>query len=209
MTLQILWLLSTSSFPFPVNLLKEMVYVYYLFFTSYSLTSAPTPSLKIPNLLIQWSLFFPFLCWVLRIFFWLRHCAVRGILVPWPGIEPAPTDWKHGVLTTGSPGKSQPMVTFQLTASFRLSDLWWCRYLVFIPSSLKPFLPRLVLWHGSFLTLLLLMTIFSGFQVSSSPCPLHSQSNSKSSALLKTLYKTPWTISSIPKLSTTTYISKF
>ena len=27
-------------------------------------------------------------------------------LVPWPGIEPGPLHWEHGVLTTGPPGKS-------------------------------------------------------------------------------------------------------
>ena len=28
------------------------------------------------------------------------------ILVPQPGIEPGPLQWKHGFLTTGPPGKS-------------------------------------------------------------------------------------------------------
>ena len=28
-----------------------------------------------------------------------------GILVPWPGIEPTPLLWKHGILTSGLPGK--------------------------------------------------------------------------------------------------------
>ena len=27
-------------------------------------------------------------------------------LVPWPGIDPSPLHWEHGVLATGSPGKS-------------------------------------------------------------------------------------------------------
>ena len=38
-----------------------------------------------------------------------RHnpcCAACGILVPWPGIEPAPLHWKRRVLTSGLPGKS-------------------------------------------------------------------------------------------------------
>ena len=39
-------------------------------------------------------------------FFWLCHTAC-GILVPQPGIKPPPLNWKHGVLTTGPPGKSQ------------------------------------------------------------------------------------------------------
>ena len=38
-----------------------------------------------------------------------------GTLVPWPGSEPTPQDWKHGVLTTRPPGK------FRNTAS------WWWR----------------------------------------------------------------------------------
>ena len=32
---------------------------------------------------------------------------VRGILAPWPGIEPAPPTLEDEVLTTGPPGKSQ------------------------------------------------------------------------------------------------------
>ena len=38
-------------------------------------------------------------------FFWL-HCVVCGILVPRPGKEPVPLQWKLGVLTMGPPGKS-------------------------------------------------------------------------------------------------------
>ena len=34
------------------------------------------------------------------------YCAARGILVPWPGIEPAPLTLECGVLTTGPLGKS-------------------------------------------------------------------------------------------------------
>ena len=37
--------------------------------------------------------------------FWLRRSACR-ILVCWPGSNPCPLQWKHGVLTTASPGKS-------------------------------------------------------------------------------------------------------
>ena len=36
-------------------------------------------------------------------FFGLSHVA-WGILVPWPGIEPWPLQWKHGVLTSGLTG---------------------------------------------------------------------------------------------------------
>ena len=38
-------------------------------------------------------------------FFWLYHAACR-ILVPQPGIEPKPQQWKCQVLTTGLPGNS-------------------------------------------------------------------------------------------------------
>ena len=38
-------------------------------------------------------------------FFWLCF-LVCGILVPQPGIEPVPLQWKCGVSTTGPPGKS-------------------------------------------------------------------------------------------------------
>ena len=37
--------------------------------------------------------------------FWLLLAAC-GILAPRPGINPTPLQWKHGVLTTGPPGKS-------------------------------------------------------------------------------------------------------
>ena len=36
-------------------------------------------------------------------FFLVQHTAC-GILVPWPGIEPRPWQWKHRVLTSGLPG---------------------------------------------------------------------------------------------------------
>ena len=45
-------------------------------------------------------LFFMFVC-----FFWPRCVACR-ILLPLPGIEPGPRQWKHQVLTTGPPGNS-------------------------------------------------------------------------------------------------------
>ena len=40
-----------------------------------------------------------------HIFIWLPHAAYM-ILVLQPRNEPTPLQWKHGVLTTGSPGKS-------------------------------------------------------------------------------------------------------
>ena len=39
------------------------------------------------------------------IFFWLCHLAF-GVLVPWPGIESGPQQWKSQVLTTGLSGDS-------------------------------------------------------------------------------------------------------
>ena len=44
-------------------------------------------------------------------FFWLRHMACR-ILVPCPGTEPRPQQWKCQVLTTGPPGNSQLWLIF-------------------------------------------------------------------------------------------------
>ena len=38
--------------------------------------------------------------------FWLFGCKSRGILAPWPGIEPAPSALEGEVLTSGPPGKS-------------------------------------------------------------------------------------------------------
>ena len=40
-------------------------------------------------------------------YYLLIHFLACGILVPWPGIEPAPLQWKHGVLTDEPPGKLQ------------------------------------------------------------------------------------------------------
>ena len=39
-------------------------------------------------------------------FFFLPCCTACEILIPQPGIEPMTLQWKHGVLTTGLPGKS-------------------------------------------------------------------------------------------------------
>ena len=36
---------------------------------------------------------------------WLWHCGMWN-LVPWPGIEPRPLHWEHGVLAARPPGKS-------------------------------------------------------------------------------------------------------
>ena len=45
------------------------------------------------------------------LFFWL-HLAACEILVPRPGIEPMPLQWKHRVLTTGPPGRSLHLTIF-------------------------------------------------------------------------------------------------
>ena len=42
---------------------------------------------------------------VIFFFFWPQWAAC-GILVPQPGIELVPLQWKRRVLTTGPPGKS-------------------------------------------------------------------------------------------------------
>ena len=60
-------------------------------------------------------LLLPDLVFCLFVLFWWLHMP-RGILVPWPGIEPRPRQWKRGVLTTGPPGNSPapPSWTFSL-----------------------------------------------------------------------------------------------
>ena len=50
-------------------------------------------------------------------------CGMRTLsssmwdLVPWPGIEPGPLHWKHGVLATGPPGKSL-FVVFTMVSNY-------------------------------------------------------------------------------------------
>ena len=39
-------------------------------------------------------------------------CAECGILIPRPGIEPVPLQWKRGAQTTGPLGNSPPMLFF-------------------------------------------------------------------------------------------------
>ena len=54
-------------------------------------------------------------------FFWLGHTACE-ILVPPPGIELGPPQWKHQVLTTGPPGNCQKLTSFiQIFVSQMLS----------------------------------------------------------------------------------------
>ena len=47
-------------------------------------------------------------------FFFLAACTTCGILVPRPGIEPAPPALEGEVLTTGPPGKSRVMLLRQI-----------------------------------------------------------------------------------------------
>ena len=54
-------------------------------------------------------------------FFFFFCCAVCGILVPWPGIEPIPLFIGSRVLTTGPPGKS--LVSFLFLIFFLILSL--------------------------------------------------------------------------------------
>ena len=47
-------------------------------------------------------------------------------LVPWPGIEPGPLHWQHGVLATGPPGKSL-FVVFTMVSNYFVG--------IFLPTS--------------------------------------------------------------------------
>ena len=51
--------------------------------------------------------------------FWLHHLA-GGILVPWPGIEPAHLQCKCGVLTVGPPGKSPSLAEVFMATSWEI-----------------------------------------------------------------------------------------
>ena len=48
-------------------------------------------------------------------FFFLPYCAACGVSVHQWGSNPRPLLGKHGVLTTGPPGKSQPFFSFSLS----------------------------------------------------------------------------------------------
>ena len=52
-------------------------------------------------------------------FFWLCHLACK-ILVPQPGIEPEPWQWKCWVLTPGPPGNSLESLTLMTSSSVDL-----------------------------------------------------------------------------------------
>ena len=74
--------------------------------------------------------FYVSLLWLLEdifiyLFFWLRHAACR-ILVPQPGVEPGPRQWKRGVLTPGPPGNSRRIYFFLFIYFFKFFYLWLC-----------------------------------------------------------------------------------
>ena len=57
----------------------------------------------------------------------LFFCEVCGPLVPWPGIKHASLEWKHGVLTTGPPGKPPKWCIFS-TLNYQLLEKYVCVY---------------------------------------------------------------------------------
>ena len=62
-----------------------------------------------------------FFCMTRAIIDWLidwPHRAACRILVPRPGIELRPRQWKRWVLTTGPPGNSQTIFYFEITSLF-------------------------------------------------------------------------------------------
>ena len=66
----------------------------------------------------SWTLFF------LLFFGGGGHHAACGILVPQPGIKLEPLLWKHRVLITGSTGKSQSFLIFQICYCIFVVDFW-------------------------------------------------------------------------------------
>ena len=61
------------------------------------------------------------------LFFFSRpHSTPCGILVPRPGMEPGPRQWKHQILTTGQPGNSRISFILQSNPKVRvlLSQLY-------------------------------------------------------------------------------------
>ena len=60
-----------------------------------------------------WGAFRPECLWLFPTFFYFPGHAMP-LAGPWPGIEPRPRQWKHGVLTTGPPGNSLLFPIFTL-----------------------------------------------------------------------------------------------
>ena len=69
---------------------------------------------------------------------WL-HCAARGILVPWLGIEPPSPPMEEGVLTSGPPGNSlHKVLIFQITFKKRLDQVNFHQQYLWVFVSLPP-----------------------------------------------------------------------
>ena len=58
---------------------------------------------------------------IFYLYFWLHHTAFQ-IFVPQPVSNLWPLQWKHGVLTTGLPGKSHTINNFKANNSVALHD---------------------------------------------------------------------------------------
>ena len=90
------------------------------------------------------------------LFFFFLGCSAHGILVPWLGIELKPLHWKHRVLTTGLPGKSQERKSFEkkrdrslLQALFPMTEFLFLLFPLFIsPPSLSIRGPAVVFIHS-------------------------------------------------------------
>ena len=66
-----------------------------------------------------WNLYW--ICYNIACFmFWVFGGEARGVLAPWPGIEPTPPALVGGVLTTGPPGKSHVSSFLNLHLTYRL-----------------------------------------------------------------------------------------
>ena len=86
---------------------------------------------------------FIWLCWVwvaiLWIFVvaqWLSCPAACGILVPWPGIEPASFAMEGGFLTTGPPGKSpKGNIKYEMRHFMQPIKTIFCSIINFLPRS--------------------------------------------------------------------------
>ena len=67
-------------------------------------------------------------------FFFLVHKAC-GILVPWPGLNLWPLQWKHGVPTTGPPGNSPFSVLLFFVLIINSLHLLWVEFSLFFVAS--------------------------------------------------------------------------
>ena len=67
-------------------------------------------------------------------------CCGPWDLVPWPGLNPGPLPWEHGVLATGPPGKSllPPSYSKILLISCYFPDPCWFRWISSVDERLWP-----------------------------------------------------------------------